>query len=129
MSDHLDSRDLEDERMELAEAVENWTGIVNDGDEEERRDEYPGLADIGRYGELCQLADELSVSGWEHGIIFIPEADFTEYAQELAEDIGAIDREAGWPNGYIDWERAARDLRMDYSEIDIAGTAYYYREA
>ena len=27
----------------------------------------------------------------------IPEYDFAEYAQELAEDIGAIDRDAKWP--------------------------------
>ena len=37
-----------------------------------------------------------------------------EYAQDLAESIGAIDSDASWPLSYIDWERAARDLMMDY---------------
>jgi antirestriction protein len=39
-----------------------------------------------------------------------------DYAEELAEDIGAIDHDAGWPMNCIDWDRATRELSMDYSE-------------
>lgn len=43
---------------------------------------------------------------------FRSDADF---AENMAEEIGAIPRDlAGWI--YIDWERSARDLMMDYSE-------------
>lgn len=42
-----------------------------------------------------------------------------QYAEQFAEDIGAIDDNATWPNYYIDWERAARDLFMDgYTFVD-----------
>jgi antirestriction protein len=57
----------------------------------------------------------------------IPEYDFSEYAQELAEDIGAITRDAKWPVYCIDWERAARELKMDYASVRVNGTTYYFR--
>lgn len=47
-----------------------------------------------------------------------------DFAMDMAENIGAIDPNATWPLGYIDWERAARDLMMDYSEHD----RYYFRD-
>ena len=56
----------------------------------------------------------------------IPADDFTDYAQELAEDIGAIDRDAKWPVYCIDWERAARELKMDYASVRVNGTTYYF---
>ena len=37
----------------------------------------------------------------------------------MAEDLGAIDPNAGWPLYCIDWDQAARDLRMDYTEIAV----------
>lgn len=51
--------------------------------------------------------------------------NFVEYAQELAEDLGAVDEGASWPNSYIDWERAARDLAMDYTVLDAPGGGVY----
>jgi hypothetical protein len=46
---------------------------------------------------------------------------------ELAEDIGAIDRNASWPATYIDWEAAADSLKADYSSIDFNGEDYWIR--
>ena len=40
-----------------------------------------------------------------------------DYAQQLAEDTGAIDEDARWPHNCIDWERAARELSYDYTLI------------
>ena len=57
----------------------------------------------------------------------IPVDDFTDYARELAEDIGAIDRDAKWPGYCIDWEQAARELKMDYTSVRVNGTTYYFR--
>lgn len=39
-----------------------------------------------------------------------------EFAMEMADQIGAIDSEAQWPYSCIDWDQAARELMMDYSE-------------
>ena len=53
---------------------------------------------------------------------------FQDYAQEMAEEIGAISRDAQWPLSFIDWEKAADALAMDYCEEDIDGHTYYVRE-
>lgn len=60
-------------------------------------------------------------------VTFIADTYFETYAQELAEDIGAINRDAQWPNTCIDWEQAARELQQDYSSVTIDGTDYWYR--
>lgn len=49
-----------------------------------------------------------------------------EYAEQLADDLGLIQADAGWPNSYIDWERAARDLFMDgYHSVEAPGGLIY----
>lgn len=58
---------------------------------------------------------------------FIADHYFEDYAQELAEDCGMINKDAAWPNTCIDWEQAATELQQDYSSVDIDGTTYWYR--
>jgi len=41
-----------------------------------------------------------------------------DFARELAEEIGAINREVNWPYTCIDWEWAAREIMYDYCESD-----------
>ena len=45
----------------------------------------------------------------------------------MAEDVGAIDSNATWPNSCIDWDQAVRELKMDYMEVDYAGVSYFIR--
>ena len=52
---------------------------------------------------------------------------FVAYAQELAEDVGAVPDDAEWPLRHIDWERAARELLYDYTAVDLDGDRYYVR--
>lgn len=77
---------------------------------------------------LRDLRDEADgVADWKYGATLIRESYFKDYAQQLAEDIGAINHEAGWPNNCIDWDRAARELTIDYTEIDFDGVTYLVR--
>lgn len=78
---------------------------------------------------LRELADEASgyAADWQYGEALIRDSYFEEYAQELAEDIGAINPDSSWPNNCIDWERAARELRMDYTGVDFDGVTYWTR--
>lgn len=46
-----------------------------------------------------------------------------EFAQDMADNIGAIDKNASWPNTCIDWEKAASELMWDYTE----DSGYYFR--
>lgn len=74
--------------------------------------------------EACDYTSE-----WEDGATLIRDSYFEEYAEQMAEDIGAIDstKTYGWPLNCIDWERAARELQADYSEVDFAGVSYWIR--
>jgi hypothetical protein len=94
-----------------------------EGSDERDADEADELA------ALLELAEEAEVyaADWRYGETLIRESYFVEYAQELAEDIGAINSDAGWPNGYIDWQRAADALLQDYTDVDFAGVTYFIR--
>lgn len=64
---------------------------------------------------------------WPYGETLIRDSYWLEYAQQFADDIGAINSEASWPNNCIDWERAARELQMDYTAVDFDGVTYWIR--
>ena len=108
-----ESRDALIANLEAANAALNeWTS----SDEQEELSSLRALAD---QGESC--------SDWHHGEALIRDRYFTEYAQELAEDIGAVDAHAAWPARHIDWEAAADALKADYSSIDFDGIDYWIR--
>ena len=76
--------------------------------------------------ELLEQAEELSdVLQSTAADFFVRENRFQEYAMFLAEEPG-IDT-TGWPYSCIDWVKAARELRMDYSAVVIDGETYYAR--
>lgn len=86
------------------------------------------------FAKLRAILDELNGSGGDHQwrgdwypATLIRESHFKDYAQELAEEIGAINSDASWPNNCIDWEKAADELRVDYSEQEVEGRTYLYR--
>lgn len=70
--------------------------------------------------------DEQWRGDW-YPVTLIRDSYFRDYAEELAEEIGAIPRGSVWPTYCIDWERAARELRMDYTCVDIEGVTYWTR--
>ena len=130
--DILDSRDLQERIEELETELDALTEDLEAAEEE--LDTYDG-EDEEDLGELQEELDELlalkDISGaeWRLGIAFIAEADFEEYAQELAADLyGEEIRNASWPFDCIDWEKAANALRQDYSSIDYQGTTYLFRK-
>lgn len=81
--------------------------------------EYLSLKDLERQAE--------GYSDWQDGAQLIRESYFQDYAQQLADDIGAVNANATWPNNCIDWEQAARELVVDYTSVDFDGVAYFVR--
>ena len=80
------------------------------------------------------LLEECKGNGGDHQwrgdwypVTLIRDSYFKEYAQELAEDIGALPKDAGWPAHCIDWDQAARELQTDYTSIDFGGVTYWVR--
>lgn len=77
---------------------------------------------------LRELEEEASgCADWKYGEALIRDSHFRDYAEQLADDIGAIPDNAAWPNNCIDWERAARELQMDYTAVDYGGVTYFIR--
>ena len=116
--DLLDSRDI-DARIAELEAQDS-------------EDDGSGLDELEREElvALTSFRDEArdSTAEWEDGASFIHERYFTEYAEELASDITDYDpRNCSWPYTCIDWDKAASDLQMDYTEVDFQGHTYYVR--
>jgi antirestriction protein len=106
---------LEIASEEVTDAESNLEAAESDfgNDEKEELDELETL--------------ENEISEFKHGETMIPENDFEDYARELAEDIGAISGNEEWPCNCIDWERAARELVMDYSTVEYQGDTYLVR--
>jgi len=147
--DIIDSRDviarieeLESEREALAEAAHEACSELREEADEDRmadlaetaekaQDELTGWdEDEGQeLAALKALADDADgyCSDWAHGATLIRDSYFTEYAEELAGDIGAIDANAGWPARHIDWEAAADELKQDYTSVDFDGETYWMR--
>ena len=61
------------------------------------------------------------------GISLIRDSYFKEYAQEFADDTGVIHRNATWPTDCIDWDQAARELQMHYTNLEFEHVTYWYR--
>jgi len=76
--------------------------------------------------ELLELESEIGSleENARNGVYFIDEDYFVEYAKELAYDIGVVSDDLSWPATHIDWDAAADELRMDYTEVEFDGNSY-----
>lgn len=108
-----------DEYLDLRDIITRYdTEVGADGQEQDT--EYIEQAEAlfadyyGDYEEAAQNEPSL-----------ILEREFTNYAMEFAYDIGAADRDAMWPP--IDWDHAAEELKMDFTEVEFGGHTYLTR--
>ena len=119
-NEHLDLSDIIDLRAKLiAQNVENSVlGFDRDENIMETLAWIDELeSDLG--GSL-----EIYAQNESH---MIREDKFIDYAQEFADDIGAIDIHASWPLNHIDWEAAAEELKQDYQEVEFGDETYLIR--
>ena len=110
-ADVFDSRDVI-ERINELEAIES-------PDEDE-------AAELATLKAFADYAEDY-VADFRFGEGFIADSYFVAYAQELAEDIGAIGRDLPWPACHIDWDAAADALKMDYTSVDLDGRTFWAR--
>ena len=79
------------------------------------------------YKHLKALAEQCEGYGdWRYGETLIRDSYFETYAQQLADDSGAI-KDNSWPCNCIDWEQAASELQSDYTSVEFDGTTYWMR--
>lgn len=124
--DVLDSRDIIARIEELESERDAYDAEQTDADHADWSTDCPD--DASELAALIALQEEAEgYSDWKHGATLIRDTCFEDYAQQIAEDVGAIDPSATWPLNCIDWERAARELRMDYTSVDFDGVTYWVR--
>jgi hypothetical protein len=113
----VDTRELIEELAVLG--VDDWQdgaavdAVLDDADRSRAR----AIFDL-----LWEIGDEAP-----YGVTVVPDAEFVDYARELAEDVGAVPEGGAWPTYCIDWEWAARELRMDYMSAEFDGVAVWFR--
>ena len=150
--DIIDSRDiiarieeLESDRETLVDAVTDAKETLSDAQDdtsalspEDKEDAQQAVTDAEEalaswedaeeLKALQSLAEEAEGCGdWPDSKALIRDSYFQEYAEQLADDIGAIDSNATWPCNCIDWERAASELQYYYTSVDYDGVTYWVR--
>lgn len=113
----FDSRDL----------FERMTEIESEFTDEESGDMKITDPEVSEEYETIKAVSEEIGDEFEWGTTLIREDYFEDFAQQYAEEIGAVPGNIEWPNAHIDWESAARELQMDYSSVEIEGDTYWYR--
>lgn len=129
--DIIDSRDI----IARIEELENERECVLEDNADEKGEAPDALkewdeSDEGReLKSLRALVEEAEgyAPDWEYGEALIRDSYFKEYAQQLAEDCGMIDKADKWPNRCIDWDQAADELKEDYTSVDFDGVEYWIR--
>lgn len=87
------------------------------------RNGYPEFTMSGQFmGGFGQVIDHIRPVNDAQKDLMQPWSD-EEFAQDMAEQIGAIHNDAKCPNNCIDWTHAAKELMYDYSEHD----GHYFR--
>jgi len=128
--DIIDSADIIERIEELESEMEDYQldnrcKHLNLKSPSKKWKEWEGLEE---YKILLNVAEQGEGYGdWEHGTSLIRDSYFREYAEEEAYDLGLVSRYGRWPVDCIDWERAAEDLKVDYTEIDFDGVTYWMR--
>lgn len=90
------------------------------------KDEDPD--DVEELKVLLSLQEQAEgYCDWHYGETLIREGHFETYAESIAEDLGYTDRDVHWPHDCIDWEKAARELRVDYTSVDFDGETFLVR--
>ena len=117
-----------------ARPISKYADVIDSPDvieriEELQADEARTDDETAELQALEALQDEAQpyCEDWQYGAALIRYSHFVTYAQELADDIGAIPKDAGWPCTCIDWEQAARELQMDYTSVEFDGITYWVR--
>lgn len=142
----LDSRDIQERIDELNDEKDTFIDahiedalddhkIDNDNSEEgfdktaaeSTAIEAWGNSDEGsELKKLEDLKEEVGSSEWPHGLTLICDSHWMGYVQDMLEDCS--DYSKNLPHYIaINWNETADNIKADYSEVEIDGTTYFYR--
>jgi hypothetical protein len=105
---------------------ESKMDIIDLRDIIENRDSDPEAYDAWNRALMEDIGDTIETVA-DNEPCMIPDWDFMEYAQELADDPGLTSRNDPWPLKFIDWTAAVKKLKRDYRSVTVDGRLYYFR--
>lgn len=127
--DYFDSRDVVERVTRLNERIENHGDMFTSEEMAHVR-----LERLVLHALLEELENDMPTSFGEpistdtnSGVQGFAAHYAEEYAEEYAYETGAVER-GSWVERYIDWEKAAEDLKEDYTEVEILGHTFYLRD-
>lgn len=128
-ADMVDVRDIIARYEELEDARLDFTAPIGAAEIWDRQNPEDAAELVALVAILDKLkgrgGDEQWRGGW-YPVTLIADSHFTDYAREMLEDCGTIPRDLpSWVE--IDWNATARNIRVDYSSIEIDGVTYWYR--
>lgn len=122
-ADIIDIRDII-ARVEELEQEREGLDIANPEQDADLAAEHCQLANI--LAELVGYGGDEQWRGDWYPVTLVCDSYFTTYARDLLEECGTIPRDLpSWVE--IDWEATARNVRIDYTPVDINGRTYWYR--
>lgn len=106
------------ESPEELDAAQSELDAANQDFDEEAREELKSLRGMAEQGD--------GYGDWASGEVCIRDSYFTQYAQEICQDIGDLPHDLP---GYlvIDWDATAYNLKVDYTCLDFDGVKYWMR--
>ena|SRR5688572_20432045 len=127
--DVIDSRDVIARIEELEGERDSWEPDAEIAHVEGVTWEDANPDDAAELKALEALAEEADgyASDWKYGATLIRDSYFEDYARELASDLGMMKDDLSWPHNCIDWERAAEELKQDYTSVEFDGVTYWVR--
>ena len=145
MENYIDTRDLQELRIELKDQIlEDFNSTFNTeleyfedidtflNDEDSSNITSNEREDFNEYwkGEMEQIKEideiENNVDEFEFGCTLIHEDYFEEYTEEMLIDCGDLPKDLPtWIE--IDWSSTADNVKQDYSEVEYQGETYYFR--
>ena len=120
---------MQSDESEYGETVGKWhywiTYDANGGLEPEEHEELAALKALASEAE--------SSPDWQYGETLIRDSYFTEYTEQLIDDcypeVSKALASSDWPMTCLkmDYEQAARDLKVDYMPVEFNGSTYWIR--
>jgi len=119
--DVIDSRDV----ISRIEELENELGYWLEEEDGSSEDEWEDFDELESLRNLQGQAEGYS-EDWTYGAQLVNESYFVEHVKEMLVDCGSI------PNNVpdyvvINWDETADNIKVDYTEVDFDGVAYFLR--
>lgn len=124
-ADFDNESDIIDSRAVIAR-IEELRDHVNACDEAGAEPDADAAQELATLESLESDAEGYAAD-WRHGETLIRDSYFEAYAEQYAEDIGAVGRNARWPLAHIDWKAAAEELQADYTAVEFGNVTYWIR--